>query len=730
MTEHPESVVLALLERVGAETSHVRVEVLPPEGTHAAVAGYEAENGVLTLRGTDVPSTASAFARYLHGQGRRITWEAPRLDLPWERWPDAPRTELRTPFAVRYHLNVVTHGYSTAYWDEDRWERELDWMALHGVTHPLLLTGYESVLAETLRRAGADATAVRAWVGSAAHLPWMSMGGMHDFGGPLPERWDDRRIALARRILTRARELGMTPVLPLPGGHVPRSVAGPDALEIDWQGWRTPLLDPASADFARFMRLFLDTQEELLGHPGSEPVFAVDPFIESLPPSGDLADLAAAGAGVHDAVTAVHPRATWLLQGWPFHYHRAFWTDERVDAYLSRVPHDRLLLIDLWGEHAPMWRRGMHGRRWIWTAVHNFGGRFALFGDLRGLARDVAELIETAPDRLEGIGLAPEAIENNTVFYEAASDLVWGPLDIDAWLADFAVQRYGVADDSAVEAWRLLGTTLYGPGRTRSIPSPVIARPWSARAPFATQRLAGEALPAEPPRMSANIDAENDPAVLGDLPAITHAAQLLLSLADRALSRESLEKDVVELTGHVLAQGTRYRIRGALEAFTAGDAPELRRHGAALEDDLLALDRLAATRADSRASSWIDQARAWGDTPAERDAMERDARSLISVWGHQSSGLHDYSGRHWSGLIRDLYVPRWDAWIRWLAESAERGTIPDESVLHRRIIEIEERWRAGTGSDDVSSEDPLDVAAGILATRASPRSATPDGRVA
>ncbi|WP_274601204.1 alpha-N-acetylglucosaminidase C-terminal domain-containing protein [Microbacterium sp. Se63.02b] len=110
--------------------------------------------------------------------------------------------------------------------------------------------------------------------------------------------------------------------------------------------------------------------------------------------------------------------------------------------------------------------------------------------------------------------------------------------------------------------------------------------------------------------------------------------------------------------------------------------------------------------------------------------MERDARSLISVWGHQSSGLHDYSGRHWSGLIRDLYAPRWDAWIRWLAESVERDAIPDESVLHRRIIEIEERWRAGTGSDDVSSEDPLDVAARILATRASPRSATPDGRAA
>lgn len=725
MTDRTAAAVLALVERVGGDATRVRVESLPTDAAHAAVAGYAAEGGGLTLRGTDVPAVASAFAHYLHEQGRRVTWEAPRLEPLWESWPDAAPTQLRTPFAIRYHLNVVTHGYSTPYWGWERWEQELDWMALHGVTHPLVLTGYESVLAETLRRAGVDDAAARAWIGSAAHLPWMSMGGMHDFGGPLPDRWDERRIDLARRILARAGELGMTPVLPLPGGHVPRTVAGAAADEIEWQGWRTPLLDPASPGFARFLTLFLDTQRSLLGDPGSAPVFAVDPFIESLPPSGDLADLAAAGAGVHSAIAAVHPQATWLLQGWPFHYHRGFWTDERVGAYLSRIPHDRLLLIDLWGEHAPMWRAGMHGRRWIWTAVHNFGGRFALFGDVRGLARDLGELFDAVPPRLEGVGLAPEAIENNTVFYEAAADLVWGPFDPDAWLVDFADQRYGVADEAAREAWRLLGSTLYGPGRTRSIPSPVIARPWSAAAPFATQRLAGEALPAEPTRMSANIDAENDPAVLGDLPAIAHAARLLLSLRGRALSRDSLERDVVEVTGHVLAQTTRHRIRGALAAFASRDASALRRHGADLHDDLLALDRLAATRADSRVSTWTDQARSWGDTADERDTMERDARSLVSVWGHQSSGLHDYSGRHWAGLIRDLYARRWAAWIDWMATAVEQDAEPDEATLHRTIIAIEEEWREARGSADVSSDDPLDVAAEILATRASLPSGSP-----
>ncbi|MFK4806986.1 alpha-N-acetylglucosaminidase TIM-barrel domain-containing protein [Microbacterium sp. ZW CA_36] len=716
MTEpHFAASLRRLIERVGGDASRVQVALLPVGETDAAAAAsFEAHDGVLTLRGTDLVATASAFARYLQSHGQRITWESPAIAPAWTVWPDSPETAQTTGFGIRYHLNVVTHGYSTAYWDWPRWERELDWMALHGVTHPLVLTAYEVVLCEALRRSGVDADEARAWVGGAASIPWMSMGGMHDFGGPLPAMWAERRVELARRILVRVGELGMTPVLPVTGGHVPSSLAGADAAEIQWQGWRTPVLEPGSAAYARFVRTFLEAQRDLLGDPGAQPWFAVDPYIESLPPSGELDELARSGAGVHGALASVHPQATWLLQGWPFHYHRGFWSPERIAAYLSGVPRDRLVLIDLWGEHAPMWRDGMHGRRWIWTAVHNFGGRFALFGDVRGLVGDVAELAALRPDGLEGVGLAPEAIENNTVFYEAAADAVWRPIDVDEWIPAFATQRYGVDDPAAREAWRLLAATLYAPGRTRSIPSPVIARPWTESAPFATQRLAGEALPAEPTRMSANIDAENDPAVLGDLPDIAHAARLLIGLDDRAVHRDALERDVVELTGHILAQQLRQHIRGVLAGYAARDAHALRAHADRLQGDLIALDDLVATRPESRVSTWIAAARSWGDSSREADIMERDARSLVSVWGHQSSGLHDYSGRHWSGLVRDLYLPRWAAWTDWLADAVEGGTPPDDTVLQRQIVRIEESWRTTTGSEDESSAAPLAIAAATL----------------
>lgn len=712
--------VRGVVRRAGGDPGRVHLEQHP--GTEgAADATCTTAGGHLWISATDAVAATVAYHRHLQARGRRITWETPHLDPPLEPDPpDGGPVSVATPFGIRYHLNLVTHAYSAAFWDWSRWEREIDWMALHGITHPYVLTGYEVVLAETLQRSGTTREEAWAWIGSAAHLPWTAAGGMHSFGGPVPASWPAQRLDLARRLLARTRELGMTPVLPVAGGHVPASLAGDgsgsDAGAIEWQGWRTPVLDPTGPGYRRFVTRFLETQEELLGDLGDRPVLAVDPYLESLPPSGEEEALAAAGAATWDAIAAVHPSATWLLQGWSFHYHHGFWTPERVQAYLGGVPHENLLLIDLWGEHAPMWRAGMHGRRWLWTAIHNFGGRFALFGDLHGLARDVDELRRMRPDRLEGVGLAPEAIENNTVFYELATDCAWGEVDVVRWLDRFAVQRYqvtGPAADVARRAWRLLVGTLYAPGRTRSIPSPVYARPWSADAPFATQRVAGEALPPGGQTMSANVDAENDPAVLGDLPTVAAAARLLLSIGDRATGH-ALEQDVVELVGHVLAQGTRAHIRGILERHAAHDADGLRRHARRLEQDLADLDTLCATRPESRVSTWIAQARRWGGTTAEADVMERDARSLVSVWGHQTSGLHDYSGRHWSGLVTDLYLPRWRTWAEWLADAVDRDAEPDVAVLRRRVVDLEEGWRATLGSDDGSDEAPLAVAARIL----------------
>ncbi|MFD7026198.1 alpha-N-acetylglucosaminidase TIM-barrel domain-containing protein [Promicromonospora sukumoe] len=815
--------VRGVARRAGLNPALVTVEALDRP---ASVADYRAEGGRLTLRGSDPVAASVALGRYVRAHlGTRLTWQRPRVSGPLR---DAPRTAVSSPHDVRYYLNVVTFGYSTPFWGWERWEREVDWMALHGVTHPLMLLAHEAVLAETFRRSGLPDADAAAWIGGAAHFPWTFMGGMHSFGGPLPARWAERRVALARRVLARMRELGMTPVLPGFGGHVPPALAGPGPVdEIEWQGWHIPLLHPGSPRFRVLAATFGRVQRELLG-PGTG-YYAVDPYIESVPPSGDVEHLRGAGRGMYQALAeaaraADEPDPVWVLQGWPFHYKGAFWTPDRVAAYLRDVPADRTLVLDLWGEHVPLHAAlladggPLAGRPWVWCALHNFGGRPALFGDLAGLVRDVRTLPDGVP-HLRGVGLAPEAIENNEVFYELATDLAWddaprSPAGLDAWLESFVLTRYGLAApreatsersrasgtttlpaptplsaptresgptpqsgsapgsgltppspsspppppesvprsgsapqpgfnppsgltspsgliadpvqepaQAALRAWHTIISTLYGPGRTRSVPTPVIARPWSAALPFPAQRSAGEALTGpQPPTPSSNVDAENDPAVATAHPRLAEAVRDLVAVRDAlpdggALSggdappaeisaldgapaaRDVLDADIADLTGHVLAQGTRVHVRGVLAAARAGDPDGVREDMARLRTDLLRLDDLAAARPETRVSTWIDAARAWGDTPAERDTMEREARSLVSVWGGQHNGLHDYSGRHWQGLVRDLYLPRWQAWADWLADAAEAGPVPpdaDPTVLRERIVAIEEAWRSTT----------------------------------
>lgn len=675
----------ALLARVAPHhTHHIDVEL------GGSGFSYHAAEDRLRLRGTDQIAIAAAFHHYCSEHlGLRFTWQRRRLDLP-DTFTDAYDEKGATELVHRYYLNFVTYGYTMAFWDWQRWEQEIDWMALHSINRPLMTIGHEAILVETYLAMGLSEAAALEWIGSAAHFPWMFMGGVNSWGGPVSRDYLDQRIALARKVLARMRELGMRPVLPGFGGQVPTALADETASRIEWQGWHTPFLDPGSERYRQIATTFYRIQRE---HLGTDHLYAVDPFIESIPPQEDPEWLRTAGAGIYRALSDGDLEAVWVLQAWPFHYHKKFWTHPRALAFIDAVPRDKILLLDLWAEFAPLWREteGMFGRPWLWCAVHNYGGRFALFGDLTGTVDGLREA-RRSPERgqLTGLGFAMEAIENNEVYYELLTDQVWSSTPLDQWLEQWARSRYRTSDPRAVEVWQILAQTLYAAGRARSTPSPIIARPWNDDAPFATQRLAGEALDdITPQHISANIDAENDAAVFEALPRLITAVELLLELP----AGEERDRDVQEVLIHVVAQHARYAIRHLLTGYRRGDVKAMTASAADLYEHIEWLEQLAATQEFSMVGTWIEAARSWAGTAEEADRFEFDARSLVTVWGTQDSGLHDYSGRHWAGLLRDFYLPRWRMWAEWLT-----GGATDVDAFRRAVIEHEEGWRAGKGT--------------------------------
>ena len=74
----------------------------------------------------------------------------------------------------------------------------------------------------------------------------------------------------------------------------------------------------------------------------------------------------------------------WVTQGWTFGYQHDFWDRSSLQALLSRVPDDKMIIIDL-GNDYPKWvwgteqtwknHDGFYGKKWIFSYVPNFGGK-------------------------------------------------------------------------------------------------------------------------------------------------------------------------------------------------------------------------------------------------------------------------------------------------------------------------------------------------------------------
>lgn len=71
------------------------------------------------------------------------TWSGEHLTsvVPW---PDYELYEQVSPYELRYFLNVCTFGYTTPYWDWERWEKEIDRVASLWCKYALGYSGQRS----------------------------------------------------------------------------------------------------------------------------------------------------------------------------------------------------------------------------------------------------------------------------------------------------------------------------------------------------------------------------------------------------------------------------------------------------------------------------------------------------------------------------------------------------------------------------------------------------------
>ena len=466
----------------GIDTRNISFCQLPTDGNDRYA--FACKDGKLTISGSSENAMAYAFYKYQTSTKQGMaTWSGNALPDKFEL-RSCDRQQGQSPYRYRYFLNVCTFGYTMAYWDWARWEKELDLMALHGINMPLASVAHEAIAERVWLKMGLKKEDIRQFFTGAAYLPWHRMGNLNTWDGPLSDAWMTSQVELQHKILKRMRELDMQPIAPAFAGFVPEGFMKlhPEIKmkHLKWGGFDRSMnayvLPPDSPFFEEIGKLFIQEWEKEFG---KNKFYQSDSFNEMELPvdpndrEGKLRLLEHYGDVLYRAVAKGNPDAVWVTQGWTFGYQHSFWNRESLAALLRKVPNDKMMIIDLandypkWVWHTELtWKvhDGYYGKQWVYSYVPNFGGKTLLTGDMNMYAKGSAEaLTHPSKGNLVGFGSAPEGIENNDVVYELLADMGWSDkaIDLDAWLATYCTNRYGGYDDNLCQAWKDLRGSAY-----------------------------------------------------------------------------------------------------------------------------------------------------------------------------------------------------------------------------------------------------------------------------
>ncbi|MBK6963705.1 MAG: alpha-N-acetylglucosaminidase [Bacteroidales bacterium] len=651
----------------------------------------ESVNGKIKLSGTSQPAIGYALNYYLTQYCRcQLSHVGENLSLP-DPLPVIPeKIRKESPYQYRYFYNYCTYNYAKAFWNWEQWEKEIDWMVIHGINMPLAIIGTEAVWQNTLRQFNVPEDAISRFIPGPAYTAWWLMGNLEGWGGPVSQAWIDQQAGLQQKIVGRMRQLGMTPVFQGFYGMVPdtlRTLFPTSKIYYgglwagDEEGFRRPaFLDPSDPLFAEMAGVYYQELEKLYG---KTTFYGGDPFHEG--GNTENIDITKSASLIQQSMLKANPEAIWALQGW--------W-DNPTDLLLAGVDKQHTMVLDLYAEGNPQWerRKGFGDVPWIWCSLLNFGGKIGMYSRIDQLATEPARALKSEyGKKLTGIGMMMEGDKTNPVNFELTFDAAWSAeaIEPESWIPAFAHSRYGSRNEKAEQAWQIISTTVLNCPKAQEGTSESI---FCARGDSAVKSAWRWGF----------INIYYAPEKLQE------ALKLLLSAENEFRNKDTYQYDVVDLTRQVISNYAYSVYNEIMLAFNQKNKElfsEKSEEFIQLIDDQ---DKLLATRKEFLLGVWIESAKNNATSRQESALFEWNARTLITVWGDEgvSKVLHEYANREWSGMLKGLYRNRWLAYIEVLNRRLEGidTALPD-------YYAIEEAWTRETTGYSVQPEgNPVDVA--------------------
>lgn len=587
------------------------------------------------------------------------------------------------PQKYRVYMNYCTLDYTMCWWDFDRWEKEIDFMAMNGINMPLGVVGSEAIWYETLLELGFTKAEALSSVSGPAFWAWQLMTNIEGYLPPKNEKYVYERLELGRKILARYLEFGMQPIQQGFSGHVPALLKDkfPEANILMQKGWcdypKTAQLDPLDPLFRRFGTVYLEKLEKLMGN---YHFIACDPFHEGTPPKKTMRYLKQVGRAINDLYESFDEKSVWVMQAWTMRKH-----------IVKAVPKERLLVLDLNSEKT-LKNRKMWGYPVVAGMLHNFGGKNAMQGKLRYHCANRFLEFRSKKANVVGSGMFMEGIEQNPVIYDLQFELLTAPEKINwsHWLDNYILRRYGKNHPTLRRVWDILLETCY-------------------RDDGYNENEVGSALASRP---------QISPVMTGpccfsklfyDADKFEKATALMLSVADEFKDNDGYQYDLCDMVRQALSNRFNTNQKKFAEFYKSKELSKLEEIAKDQLQIILDADKVASHRSEMCFSRWICDSHKLASDEEEKRYFNLNARTLVTLWGDINGNcayLYDYSWREWSGLMGDYYYYRWEKFYSEVVEALKNGKSFHEKKLDnyatrnnyasydfgKRLFEYEKEW--------------------------------------
>ena len=693
----PQEAITGLLNRIGGNGAADRFEIvidanLAQDGKDVFIIAPG--NGKPCIKGNTQLSVATGINWYLnHYAHINLTWNNLTTDLSKVVTLPVPTQEEKhvCNTTYRYDFNTCTFSYSMAFWTWERWQQEIDWMALHGIKDPLNLVGLDVVTRKFLRRLNYDEEKINAYIAGPGFIAWFAMNNLEGWGGTInaadvtmngnPDWWYTRQENLCRNMLQRMRELGMQPVIPGFSGQVPNmkntdgngnvTVLNEKLFTFDgfsadhvvdnrtWAGGytRPDIVKPNTSSYEYLAPIYYECLHEVMG---VSELYSIDPFHEGSLPSGVSNETCYPNIMVQldncfnkvsqedKTKNNVDEQPKWIIQQWQ--------GVPQSGAFSAMSNYgDRFIGLDLFAD-APgkaQWNGSYYqGRPYIFCMLHNFGGRSGMHGRLESTMNDYFRALAKG-NNCQGIGATPEGTETNPILYDMLFELPWMDVNnrptADAWLAEYAYSRYGVKNDNALAALQNLKKSV-----------------WAC--PTDQQGTSEAVILARPDWTINKVSSWSTSAIYWDTQDVLLAADQLSSISDLITTADGIANynyDFIDVVRQAMVDYAAQLLPLIKVAYDSKNTDEYTRLYTLYLQLMLDLDEMLSYDENFKLERWTSLARnianeVSGTTENDRRWLEWNARTQVTVWSKGNTDLHDYSNRCWAGLIKDFHYKRWE----------------------------------------------------------------------